>query len=80
MRASKQARADYALQRALKSNARALKSDTRARLALHCQFVLTRASNAYMEGSSLLGLKRKIQDVENTKSAGDLKRVKHEKN
>ena len=37
-------------------------------------------SNAYMQGSSLLALKRKIQVVENTKSAGNLKRIKHEKN
>ena len=37
-------------------------------------------SNAYMKGSSLLALKRKIQVVENTKSAGNLKRIKHEKN
>ena len=33
----------------------------------------------HMQGSSLLGLKRKIKEVENTKSAGDLKRVKQEK-
>ena len=37
-------------------------------------------SNAYMQGSSLLALKRKIQDVENTKSAGNLERIKREKN
>jgi hypothetical protein len=37
-------------------------------------------SNAYMQGSNLLALKRKIQEVENTKSAGNLKRIKHEKN
>ena len=33
-----------------------------------------------MQGSSLLALKRKIQEVENTKSAGNLERIKHEKN